>query len=314
MGRTLGWVIAVTGLAVAALAGAGPSHAAVPAGRIAYVHQKDEGIYALRTIKPDGTGMREVVGPKRGYRRPTLPRYSPDGKQLAFSNRRRRARPGPLWLATAAGKRVREVPVDLDWPLPVALSWAPNGRRMVMAVARSSADHRMHVVHIDGSRRRSLGKGRDPAWSPDGRRIAFHDASGIWVVRPNGSGRRLLVNATDVFWGGLAISPDGRHLLYTRVPLTGGLEWWIVPMSGGQPRHITTQPQTWETLPCPPQWTPDGERLAAMWIVRDDPNDFGRRVLVTTGLDGSDARVEFAVPEAIYGDHACDFSWQRRPG
>ena len=313
MGRTLRWVIAVTALAAAALAGARPSHAAVPAGRIAYVHQKDEGVYALRTIKPDGTGMREVVGPKQGYRRPTPPRYSPDGKQLAFSNRRRRARPGPLWLATAAGKSVREVPVDLDWPLPVALSWAPNGRRMVMAEARTSADHRMHVVRIDGSRRRLLGKGRDPVWSPDGRRIAFHGASGVWVVRPNGSGRRLLANATDVVGGGLAISPDGRDLLYARAPLMGGLEWWMVRCPAGR-RVTSPRSRAWESLPCPPQWTPDGERLAAMWIVRDDPIDFGRRVFVTTGLDGSDARVVFAVPEAIYGDHPCDFSWKRRPG
>jgi hypothetical protein len=85
-----------------------------------------------------------------------------------------------------------------------------------------------------------------------------------------------------------------------------------VRLAGGQPRHITTQTSSVASLPCPPQWTPDGKRLAAMRIVRDDPADFGRRVFVTTDLDGSDERVEFDVPEVVHGDYPCDFSWQRR--
>jgi hypothetical protein len=42
------------------------------------------------------------------------------------------------------------------------------------------------------------------------------------------------------------------------------------------------------------------------------PDDRRRRVFVTSAPDGTDERVEFAVPEAYTGDHACDFSWQRR--
>jgi hypothetical protein len=86
------------------------------------------------------------------------------------------------------------------------------------------------------------------------------------------------------------------------------MEWWIVPVAGREPRRVAAQPITFERFPCPPRWTPDGERLAAMRINRD-PDGIGRRVFVTSRLDGSDERVEFAVPERYSGDHPCDFSW-----
>ena len=321
MGRTLRRVTPVAAIAAALLAGGEPSSGAVTAGRIAYVQEKSEGIYALMTIRPDGTGVREVVRPRRGYPRPTLPRFSPDGRQMAFANiGGRPTLPGPLWLATPGGKRVREVPLDLDLdlarPFPTELSWAPDGHRLVMSEFRSSGvKHRMHVVSTDGSRRRSLGMGAHPVWSPDGRWIAFEAENGVWIVRPNGTDRRLLASVTDldrVPGAALAFAPNGRRLLFTRPPLGGsGLEWWIVRLAGGEPRRIVTA-TSW----CPPQWTPDGERLAAMRIDVDpqgDPTgDDGLRVFVTSRLDGSDERIEFVVPERYAGGDVCDFSWQRR--
>jgi Tol biopolymer transport system component len=179
-----------------------------------------------------------------------------------------------------------------------------------MAEARSAEDHRMHIVRTDGSGRRDLGMGRYPVWSPDGRWIAFTADGGVWIVQPSGRRRQLLASATAV--GGLAFSPTGRRLLFTRTAPDGSvMEWWIVPVAGGEPRRVAAQPITFERFLCPPHWTPDGERLAAMRINRD-PDGIGRRVFVTSRLDGSDERVEFAVPERYTGDHPCDFSWQRR--
>ena len=85
------------GLAAAVLAGAEPARSDPTPGRIAYVHQRSEGFYTLTTIRLNGTGARRVVTPRRGYPRPTLPRFSPDGKQLAFANfGGGPTRPGPL--------------------------------------------------------------------------------------------------------------------------------------------------------------------------------------------------------------------------
>ena len=62
----------------------------------------------------------------------------------------------------------------------------------------------------------------DPAWSPDGRRIAFRRFeesarvnSDLYVVNADGSGlRRLTRNAAKLRW--FAWSPDGRTIAFLR--------------------------------------------------------------------------------------------------
>lgn len=61
----------------------------------------------------------------------------------------------------------------------------------------------------------------NPAWSPDGRWLAYNadSASPVKLIRPDGSGRRILTRrCSDLSSGtssGLAWSPDGRRVLCT---------------------------------------------------------------------------------------------------
>jgi Tol biopolymer transport system component len=88
-------------------------------------------------------------------------------------------------------------------------SWAPTGDRLVFTVANTfDPNAGLYVINSDGSGLRRIwprgavieGTGpvaHAPAWSPDGRRIAFVKGDdlftgSIYSIRPNGRGLRLL--------------------------------------------------------------------------------------------------------------------------
>jgi TolB protein len=100
-----------------------------------------------------------------------------------------------------------------------------------------------------------------PAWSPDGRQLAYQANTGgsghaIWVVNRDGSGHRKLTDGIGddrrPAW-----SPDGQFIAFDSAR-NGGRDIWVVPSSGGAPRRVTSAPGD-ETFP---SWSPDGRQIA----------------------------------------------------
>jgi dipeptidyl aminopeptidase/acylaminoacyl peptidase len=115
------------------------------------------------------------------------------------------------------------------------------------------------VVGSDGANARSLGAGLSPAWSPNGRRLAFDAATNgnydVWTMRADGRDRqRVTLNpAPDYF---ASWSPDGTQIVFTSD--RGGEDLFVIEADGRDERQLTTDPAPdWG-----PAWSPDGTRIA----------------------------------------------------
>ncbi len=97
-----------------------------------------------------------------------------------------------------------------------------------------------------------------PAYSADGRWVAYAEARDLWVVRADGKGAPRQVtddaaNDTDP-----AFSPDGRRLVFSRGTVGAG-DLFVVGIDGRGLRNLSNDPQRIDDAPA---WSPDGTRIA----------------------------------------------------
>jgi TolB protein len=147
------------------------------------------GLYAMR---PDGSGWRVVEEDYEGLLGgDTEPAWGPGGRRIAFTRSDSlRMASGPyvhdvLVLSASTGKVVRSLTRSGDSHSP---AWSPDGKRIAFV-------HAGHVAVMSATGRgvHDLVRGSAPAWSPDGSWIAFAGTKGLERIRPDGTGRRLLV-------------------------------------------------------------------------------------------------------------------------
>ncbi len=275
--RTTAVIAALT--AVAVLLGGGQNDAPAAMSSVELAFDRGGWIYVARE---DGTGARRLT-------RGSGAAFSPDGSRLAFTRFDR------LYVASADGTGGRQLALA---GRGYGVRWSPDGMKIAFTSHYRSGQFAVYVANADGTGVRRLVKpahrleeSASPAWSPDGRLIAFAStraAAGnpeIYVARTDGTGlRRLTHTAGDAHVlgddGMPSWSPDGKQIVFTS-NRTGGGAIWVMRANGTGERMLYDHEGTDEFNP---QFSHDGRRIA-----------FSRLALRTTevwivGSDGGGAR------------------------
>lgn len=199
------------------------------------------------------TGGREILGDFPGMT--FAPRFSPDGKKVIMSQ----AIGGnsdlyELTLSNRSKKRL-----TTDGAIDTSPSYSPDGRQIVFESDRGGTQQ-LYVMSASGgeAKRITFGKGRygNPVWSPRGDLIAFtrmyQGKFYIGVIRPDGSGERLITEAYHV--EGPSWSPNGRVLTYFKERPSGSSRQarvYTIDITGFNERVVDTPGDASD-----PAWSP----------------------------------------------------------
>jgi dipeptidyl aminopeptidase/acylaminoacyl peptidase len=259
-------------------------------------------------------------------------RWSPDGKYLAFVSSRQGAKGGQIWLLNREGGEAVKL-TDVKGGVS-DYQWSPDSRRFALVVEDanpedleekkdgqqktrkpivvdryhfkqdvrgylSSRRSHLYLFDIDAKKLDQLTIGTfdesQPAWSPDGRQIAFIRLHGegdvdkapnqdLFVIEARaGAEAKRLTTTTAEESGRPAWSPDGKSIAYLlgdelKYSAYDQAKLMVIPAAGGQGRPVA------DALDRPVRgaaWSSDGASI--VFVVTDDRSEHVARVKTAGG-------------------------------
>ncbi len=262
------------------------------------------------------------------------PRWSPDGKYLAFLSERNEGKT-QVWLLDRRGGEAQKLTAtiqDVD-----DFAWSPDSKRLVLVLKDPSADEKedaeakkkcdaadkdckakkedrkprpivvdryrfkedrvgyldrrrnhLYVFDVAGKAMTQITSGdfddRNPAWSPDGKQIAFDSNrsipdpdrtpdSNIWVVSADNTDKGAHLTQVTTNPGeddSPSWSPDGKWIAYVtqldpKMYIYATHHIAVSPATGGEAKVLT---RTFDRMATQPHFTPDGKAID--FIADDD--------------------------------------------
>lgn len=125
------------------------------------------------------------------------------------------------------------------------IGFTPDARHVWIRVADLSSPASVSLVpRAGGAPRPFLATAVMAAWSPDGERLAYHEAAPgdpVFVANAaGGNAQRIHVAEPGVHSHHLSWSPDGRHLYFSHGLPPNEMDIWRLPANGGVMERITS--------------------------------------------------------------------------